>query len=56
MGNGLISLLFAVGLATWIYTKLMRSTGGNQKSAITASAVSGVFVFIVFFTALSMIF
>lgn len=42
-----VALLFAVGLGTWAYTKIMRSTGGNiQSSAITAG-IAGLFAFVI---------
>lgn len=45
MSYGVIAFLVAIGAATWIYTKLMRYTGGNTKSAVIAAAVSGVLIF-----------
>lgn len=42
MGPFITALMLSVGAATWIYTKLMRSTGGNTQSALTASAIAGV--------------
>jgi len=45
MSHVVISLLIALGLAAWIYSKLMRSTGGNTKDSLTVSAVLAVLIF-----------
>ena len=47
MSNAFIALLLALGSSAWIYSKLMRSTGNNTRSAITAAAISGVLIFFV---------
>jgi len=47
MSNAFIALLLAVGASAWIYSKLMRSTGNNTRSAVTAAAISGVLIFFV---------
>ena len=47
MGNGLIAFLVAISSAVWIYSRLMRSTGGNTRSSVTASAIAGVIIFVV---------
>ncbi|MGB4967775.1 MAG: hypothetical protein WBO35_06275 [Candidatus Saccharimonadales bacterium] len=50
MGSFFISLLFAVGAATWVYTKLQQKTGyGNSQSALIGAAVTGVGLFLVMF-------
>jgi len=54
MGKGLISLMFTAGACTWIYTKLQRTSGNNTQRSLTAVAVAGVLIFIVFFTILSL--
>lgn len=46
MGNTLIAFLVAISAATWIYSKMMRNTGGLTKSALTVAAISGVLVFV----------
>jgi hypothetical protein len=55
MTNGVIAFLAAIGVATWVYTKFNRSTGGNAQSAIVGSGVVGVIVFILVFTLLRFI-
>jgi hypothetical protein len=56
MGNGLIAFFIAAGSGTWIYTKLMRNTGGNQQSSIIASGLIGALIFIVAFVVLGIVF
>jgi len=45
MTNFLIAFLVAIGAGTWIYTKMMKSTGGLTKNALV---VSGTVAFILF--------
>lgn len=47
MSNGIIAIFFAAGVSAWIYAKLMRSTGGNQRSSIVASGLIGVLLFFI---------
>lgn len=47
MSNAFIALLLALGSSAWIYSKLMRSTGNNTRSAVAAAAISGVLIFFV---------
>lgn len=47
MSNAFIALLLALGSSAWIYSKLMRTTGNNTRSAITVAVVSGLFIFFV---------
>ena len=42
MGNGLIALMMGAGAATWVYSKMYRRTGGNNRSAGTVAAVAGL--------------
>jgi uncharacterized membrane protein YdjX (TVP38/TMEM64 family) len=49
MSGALIALLVAVSASVWIYSKLMRNTGGNTQSAATAAGISGVLIFVVLF-------
>ena len=55
MGNSLIALFFAVGAGTWIYAKLMKNTGGNQRSSIIASGLIAVLLFVVGLVVLNMV-
>lgn len=54
MGKGLISLMFAAGACTWVYTKLQRTSGNNTQRSLTAVVVAGVLIFVVFFTTLTL--
>jgi len=38
----LIGLLLGAGVATWVYNKLYRSTGGNATNAGVVAAIAGV--------------
>ena len=52
----LISLLFAAGAGTWVYTKLGRRTGGgNQQGAFIGAGVAAVLIFLFVFTFLKFI-
>lgn len=42
-----IALILAIGAGTWIYTKLIRSTGGNTRSAAIGSIISAALIFLV---------
>jgi uncharacterized membrane protein YdjX (TVP38/TMEM64 family) len=55
MSGFLIAFLLALGGGTWIYTKLMRSSGGLTKEAVTAAAVAGVLIFIIVLYALTFV-
>lgn len=46
MSNALLAFLVAVSASAWIYSKLMKTTGGNTKSALTGAAVSSVLIFV----------
>ncbi|MCA9347780.1 hypothetical protein KC867_00040 [Candidatus Saccharibacteria bacterium] len=45
MSNVMVAFLFSLGASAWIYTKMMKSNGGQTKSALT---VAGVVAFILF--------
>ncbi len=42
-----VALLFAVGAGTWVYTKIMRSTGGNTKNSAITAGIAGIFAFVI---------
>jgi predicted ABC-type exoprotein transport system permease subunit len=44
MSNFVISILFALGAGAWIYSRLMRTTGNNKKSALIAAIIAGVVI------------
>jgi len=45
--NLTIGLLVGAGFGAWIYSKVIRSTGGNAKNAIVVAAIAGVFAVVV---------
>ncbi|QQS18986.1 hypothetical protein IPL68_02950 [Candidatus Saccharibacteria bacterium] len=46
-----VALLFAVGVGTWVYTKLQQRTGyGNSKDALKGAAIAGGIAFVVLLT------
>jgi hypothetical protein len=56
MSAAVISLLFALGASTWVYTKF-QSRGGNEntKQSVVAAAVSGLIIFFVLWSILSLV-
>jgi predicted ABC-type exoprotein transport system permease subunit len=55
MSNVLLSLLVAVSAGTWVYTKFMRTTGGNNATALTAAAICAALLFVLMLTITSII-
>lgn len=47
--------MLGVGVAAWVYNKVMNQTGGNTQNALTIAAVSGGIALIITLTVLSMI-
>lgn len=47
MSNILVAFLLGVGVAAWVYNKLMRSTGGNTQNSLIASGVVGFIGFVI---------
>ncbi len=47
MSPVLVGLLCGAGFATWVYTKIIRSTGGNTKNALVVAAIAFVAAFVV---------
>ena len=46
-----VALLLAIGVATWVYTKLQQRTGyGNSKDAFKGAAIAGGIAFVVLLT------
>lgn len=37
-----IGLMLGAGVATWVYNKIYRSTGGNSKNAAIVAGIAGV--------------
>lgn len=55
MPPAVVALLFGAGISTWVYTKVMRTTGGNTKSSLIVTAVTFLFSFIGFWLILNYI-
>lgn len=55
MSNLTIGIIFGIGFAGWVYSKLMRRTGGNTSSSLIAAILSGLFVCLVLTTLLSIL-
>ncbi len=47
MPTALIAFMLAAGVSVWVYSKLMKYTGGNNQSSIIASVAVFVFSFFV---------
>lgn len=57
MSAVVISLLFAIGAATWIFTKMQRRGGGeNAKQSVLAAGFAGLVIFLVLWSILSLFF
>lgn len=46
MSNVMIAILFALGAGAWVYSKMYRRTGGNNKNAIIIGASVSLLVFV----------
>lgn len=55
MASWIVALLFATGLSTWVYTKLMRSTGNNTKSSLIATGTVFLLSFFVFWAIMNFV-
>ena len=55
MSNVLVSFLLAVGVTTWVYSKLMRNTGGNTQNSLIASGAIGGVAFVIMMIVMSVI-
>lgn len=51
----MIGLLAALSASVWVYSKIMRRTGGNTKNALVVAAIAGLFAFILVVTIVSMV-
>jgi hypothetical protein len=45
--NFLVGLMVGAGAGAWVYSKTMRQTGGNTKSALTTAGIVAVITFLV---------
>lgn len=55
MSNFVVALIFAVGVGAWVYSKVVRRTGGNATTSIIASVVVAIVVFIIAFTLVGLV-
>jgi hypothetical protein len=56
MSNGLTGLLFGVGFGGWVYSIMMRQTGGQAKIAVGVAIFAGLVGFFVVFSLLAWVF
>lgn len=47
MSAAVIAFMLAIGVAAWVYNKLMSSTGNNTQSSLIAAGVVGGLLFII---------
>lgn len=50
--NLTIGFLLGAGFAAWVYSKLMRSTGGNTKNALIVAGFAGLAAMVLLVTIL----
>ena len=56
MSNTLTGLLFGLGLGGWVYTMMMRQTGGQIQTSLSVAIGAALVGFFVVFTLLGVIF
>jgi hypothetical protein len=44
--NLTIGFLFGAGIGAWIYSKMLRSSGGNIKSALIVAVAAGLLIMV----------
>lgn len=54
MSSFMIAFLVSLGSGAWIYSKLMNSTGGDTKTAVSGAVASGIALLIVLWILLKM--
>lgn len=47
MSNFLISLLVAISAGTWVFSKMVKQSGGDRKTSVIVGAIAGILVLIV---------
>lgn len=55
MSNVLIGFLLGAGFAAWVYSKVIRSTGGNTQNALVVAGTAGAFAWVAMILLLRMI-
>lgn len=53
--NVMISLFVAGPFGVWVYTKMLRQTGGNKQGALIGACISAGIAFLVIVTLVGMI-
>lgn len=53
--NLMVSFFAGAGIAAWVYTKIMRSTGGNTQNALIVAGSAGVAGFVVMMIIMNML-
>jgi hypothetical protein len=54
--NLTIAFLAGVGFSAWVYSKIMRSTGGNTTNSVVVAGGAGLVLFLVVITFLQIVF
>lgn len=54
--NLTVGLIAGIGVAAWVYSKIIRSSGGNSRSALIVAVSAGVGTIVLLTTILSIIF
>lgn len=55
MGNAFIAFLVALGVGGWVYAKMMKTSGGLTKNALTVAGVVAGILFLILFSAMNML-
>lgn len=55
MSNFLVAFFLACGVGGWVYSKVVRRTGGNTKSDLTVVAVVSIIAFFIMLSIMSAI-
>lgn len=53
--NMTVGLLFGLGFAAWVYSKIQQRTGGNTQNSVIVAGVAGLSVFILVTTLLGIL-
>lgn len=55
MSNAVIGLMFALGVAAWVFNKTQRRTGGNTQNALIVAGLIGLLAFLAMLTFLGFV-
>lgn len=56
MSNIVIALLVSVGTGAWVYSKILRSTGNDTRSALIVAGISSSVLFVALLITLNAIY